>query len=150
MDRFKLVLKKRLLLMFLLNVITILLIILTRTYSHLIVGSNVHIEEYINGFQVGIFLSVEIRILYRIIKYRKALNDEEELKKLYIKENDERAKLIRDKIGGDGFLFSVGMVAIGTVIAGFFNETVFFTLFAVTVFMAMILASLKLYYNNKY
>lgn len=147
MNGFRIMLKKRLIWLLSFNGIAVIFIILSRIYGKKTVGSA---EDFISGFQTGIFISAQLMILFLLVKYTKALNNKEKLKMLYIEENDERTKLIRDKIGGVGFFFSLAVIISSTIISGFFSKTVFFTLFAVTLFMAAIKAFLKLYYRKKY
>ncbi|MFD1178972.1 hypothetical protein ACFQ3W_22085 [Paenibacillus puldeungensis] len=79
-----------------------------------------------------------------------ALSSEDRLKKMYIEMNDERSKLIKDKIGGMGFNFSIAVVATATIVSGFFHQLVFVTLLAVLIFLVTVKAVLKLYYKKKY
>lgn len=113
------------------------------------VGSE-NIGDFISGFQVGIFIGLQIAVLTYIAKYRKALKDELQLKKLYVEENDERTKLINDKIGGVGFNFTLGVIATATVISGFFHQIIFITLLVVLSFIVLEKGFLKLYYRNKF
>lgn len=147
MEQFRKSLKKRLIFLVSLNCIMVLLIVLTGIFVDK-TGDN--IDEFIRGFRTGIYIAVQLPILIFVIKYIQAFRNEQKIKKLYIEENDERTKFIRDKIGGLGFLFTVAIIAVATVIAGFLNYTVFFTLLAVTFFMVSVRASLKLYYRSKY
>lgn len=144
---FRNTLKKRLVWLITLNCLVLVLLALTAFFRDKTAGA---VSEFINGFQTGIFSVAQLSLLLIIIRYIRVLKNEEKLKKLYIEENDERAIWIRDKIGGFGFLFSVVMIATATVIAGFFNIIVFCTLFAVTFFMVIVKASLKIYYKSKY
>jgi len=82
--------------------------------------------------------------------YAKALTSEAALKKLYIQENDERRKLIQDKIGGLGFNCMLGILAVSTTAAAFFNITVSVTLAVVLAVTAFMKSGLKIYYNRKY
>lgn len=147
MMNYRIMLKKRLIWLICFNCIALILIVLSGMHGSKTVGNA---EDFINGFQIGIFIGAQLSIIYLVVKYIKGLKNEEKLKILYIEENDERTKLIRDKIGGIGFFFSVAIITSATIIAGFFSKIVFFTLLAVTIFMVMVLASLKLYYKNRY
>jgi hypothetical protein len=150
MEQYRETLKKRMGEMGGLNAVALLFIILTGRYEFVAAGSNENISDYIYGFQTGIFISVQIFVLLTIGKYRLALKDSQKLKELYIKENDERAKLIRDKIGGAGFILAISVIAVAAIISGFFNETVFFTLSATLCFLVLVMLTLKLYYRKKY
>jgi hypothetical protein len=154
MEKFKNVLKRRITFMGVFNGLAIAFIVLTAYISsmksHNAKGVDDFMHGMINGFQMGVFVGVQMLVVIYIMKYRKALKSEDELKKLYIKENDEREKVIRDKIGGVGLNFSLAVIATATVVSGFFNQTVFITLLAVLLVTVTIKAALKLYYKSKF
>lgn len=150
MDKFKGVLKKRLSLMMAFNGLAVVFIALTGAYGNKAAGGNENLADMIHGFQVGVFLGLEIMILIYIGKYTRALKNETELKKLYFAEKDERTKLIQDKIGGAGFNFTLASIATASVIAGFLSQTVFATLLGVLIFITLVKGSLKIYYRNKF
>lgn len=150
MKRFKNVLKKRLTLMIVFNGLAVIFISLTAAYGNMTADGNENLTDMIHGFQVGIFIGLQLMMLIFIAKYGKALKNEDALKNLYIVENDERKKLIQDKIGGVGFNFIIGAAATATVMAGFFHQLVFVTLLGVLTFMALVKGVLKLYYRNKF
>ncbi|MDF2533452.1 MAG: rane protein [Clostridia bacterium] len=150
MEKFRNVLKKRLALMIGFDGFAIILIALTGFYGNMTAGGNENLTDFIEGSQVGIFFALQIMILVSLVSYAKALKSESSLKKLYIKEKDERRKLIQDKIGGVGLNFSFGAIATATVMAGFFHQIVFSTLTGVLIFMALVKGFLKVYYRNKF
>lgn len=149
MENFRKVLKKRLSLMVSFNVVAAAFIGLIGAYGNMTAISNDNIAEMIHGFQVGIFLGLQIVMLLYISKYRNALRDEEKLKRLYIEEHDERTKLIKEKIGGVGFNFTLGAIGTATIVSGFLSEVVFLTLLGVLLFTVFVKGFLKLYYRNK-
>lgn len=150
MEKFRSALKKRLALMIGFDGFAIILIALTGFYGNMTAGGKENLTDFIEGFQVGIFFALQIMILVSLVSYAKALKSESSLKKLYIKEKDERRKLIQDKIGGVGFNFAFGAIATATVMAGFFHQIVFATLTGVLIFMALVKGFLKVYYRNKF
>lgn len=150
MEQYKKVVKKKLELMAGSCGFAAFVIALIGASGNIIVRTSEPISDMINGVQVGIFIGLELSMLYFIAKYRKALKTEDELKKLYIEEHDERTKLIRNKIGGVGFNFSLGAIATATIMAGFLNQMVFITLLGVLCFMAIVKGCLKVYYRNKF
>lgn len=150
METFKKTLQKRIVQMGIINSFALIFIVLTGRYGLVTAGSSINISDYIHGFQTGIFIGVQLVVLLTIGKYRKAMKNPQKLKELYIKENDERAKLIRDKVGGAGFFFTASCLAVAAIIAGFFNETVFFTLSATLIFFLLVKLILKKYYSKKY
>lgn len=148
MENFRRTIKHRIIWLISLNALALVFIISVGLYSSK--GSGGHVSEFIRGFQAGIFMVLQAYLLFLTVWYALSLRNEERLNKLKIAENDERARLIRDKIGGVGFNFSLAAIAAGAVAAGFLNEIVFFTLMAVTIFMALVKAALKFHYNTKY
>ena len=150
MEKFKNVLKKRLVFAGVFNGLAVIFIALTGMYAHSTILGSEHITDLIRGFQVGLFIGIQLVMLTYVGKYTKALKSEDKLKKLYIEENDERTKLIEDKIGGVGFNFVLGAIATATVMAGFFHQIVFITLLGVLIFIVLVKGFLKIYYRNKF
>ena len=110
----------------------------------------INIPDFIEGYQLGFFASIELVIVVTIVKQRTALKNEEALKKLYIKEHDERTIYILQRSGSTGYYLIVIGLAIGVIIAGYFSRTVFVTLIGALLFVCVINVVLKLYYRNKY
>lgn len=142
--------KKRLIGIHLFNVIAVCFIgiafWISRNTSH---GSDLF-DGLTLGFQIGIFIGLEVIMLLWAFRYKKALGDEKLLKALYIQEHDERAQLISGRIGATGFLIVLLGIGLATVVAGFINLTVFLTLMAVLMFSVSVKAALKIYYHRKY
>lgn len=150
MEQYRKILNKKLTLMTIFTVFTATFIILTGAFFNMTANINEDISDMIPGFQVGVFIGFQITMLIYIAKYRKALKTEDELNKMYIKEHDERTKHIKDKIGGVGLNFSLVAITIATIIAGFFNQIIFFTLLCVLSYISLLKGFLKLYYRNKF
>ncbi len=109
-----------------------------------------HISDFIRGFQAGIFLTVEIVLVYYTVRYSATLRNEEALKKIYIEETDERTLMIQQKSGSVGMeLVTFGLV-VAAVISGYFDQKVFLTLLGAVAFVVIIRLMLKLYYRNKF
>lgn len=105
---------------------------------------------FILGFQFGILILLNTLLIRNLSSYRSALKDNEKLKVLYIKENDERIKMIQEKIGVIGFNVAIIGLILMAITAGYFNEVVFFSLLGAVIFLVTIKACLKLYYYRKY
>ena len=123
-------------------------------YCCLVMVPNLILNHFLGGdaftnFIMGALVGIQAIIIGMIIKYSVALRNEETLKKLYIKENDERLKYIRTKVGGSGLKVVLAGLLLAMMVSGYFSKTVFFTLFAVELFVALVMLSLKLYYSNK-
>jgi hypothetical protein len=150
MEKYKKLLKKKLILMATFNGLAVVFIVLTGSMGNITSGVNENIADLIHGVQVGSFIGLQIIMFTYITKYINALRNEDKLKKLFIKEHDERTKLIKDKIGGVGFNFCLGVIAATTIMSGFLNQMVFVTLLSVLIFMSAVKGFLKIYYKNKF
>lgn len=150
MENYRVVLKKRYLLMILVNVLIIASILVIWLSTNKTTTSAGDLNSTVKGFQVGLFVSIQVIMIRIIIQYKSALSNDTFLKKIYVRENDERSKLIYKSIGGFGFNLSLGLLAAATVISGFLNQEIFITLAIVLILQAFIKGSLKTYYNNKY
>ncbi len=111
---------------------------------------NIYFSEYIRGFQGGLILVLDIVFLYLTVRYGMTLKNEEQLKKLYYAEHDERRKFIREKTGGRVLEVCAAVILIAGIIAAYFNETVFFTMTGCSVFLLLTRKVLRLYYRNKF
>lgn len=148
MEKFRGILKKRLTTGIALNGLAIVTIALMALYSRKVSVPDDHMSDAIHGFQVGVVLGLQMVMLVFMAKYSKALKDDNELKKLYIEENDERTKLISYKTGRVGFCVILGGIGMATVISGFFNTVVFITLLTVLVFTVIVQGVLYMYYKR--
>ena len=101
------------------------------------------------GFVMGFFVASEAIVVVLMAKYVATLRSEEELKKLYIKETDERRIAIRTQAGRTGLCIVFGTLIIAVLISGYFSKTVFFTLLGVSLFTSLVMILTKLYYNMK-
>lgn len=142
MDKFKAKIKKRLYIL----IMTLLILLISFFVLYFNQSKLSSMSENILGFNAGVMASIGFLLLINILKYRKAMQSHNGLKNLYIQENDERKMYILQKTGSLGInvcLFSLGFA---TMISGFFNEVVFFTLAATTIFTALVKASFKIYF----
>lgn len=105
--------------------------------------------DYWNGFIAGLGFGIMALMIVGIIIDARALKNEQRLKKLYIKWNDERIKAICDKARSTAAnIFLMAMLPI-TVIGGYFSVMVFFSLLGSVLFLAVMTNILKLYYKRK-
>jgi hypothetical protein len=84
-----------------------------------------------------------------MFRLRKIVKNPTELQKLYNKENDERLALIRQKSGMPIIMITSGIMILAAVVAGYINETVFFTLIAAAMAQIVISLAVKVYYMRK-
>lgn len=107
-------------------------------------------SEFLRGFQTGILFCGSLVFIFLIAKSVWLLRNEEKLKSAYYAENDERHKLIMIKIGGNAMYVCTVLIMLAGIVAGYFNETVFFSLTGAALFLLLIRLGLKIYYHTKY
>lgn len=101
------------------------------------------------SFILGALMGIQLIVIVLMFLYYSALKDETKLKKMYIKETDERQQLIRLKAGSTGIVIITAGLLLTMAISGYYSKVVFFTLLGVVAFMAVVALLLKLYYNKK-
>ena len=103
-----------------------------------------------NGFATGSTTTMLVFMTVALIRNLKALKDEKALKKLYVKENDERTIQIWTSARAAAFQTFLLLGIVATIIAGYFNITVFITIAATLFCASMVAIGFKFYYTNKY
>lgn len=131
-----------------LNFIAVIIINLSSIYGHPTYNTNTN--DMIQGFRVGICIGMEIVLLYQIVGIVKALKSEDNLRQLYIKENDERNKFISLQTSSIGYSIALFGMALAVIVSSFFNSVVCITLLLATLFLIIIILLLYVYYRNKY
>jgi hypothetical protein len=109
-----------------------------------------HVSEFLRGFHSGGVGAGLAFLTILVVRYISALGNEEKLKKMYIAQTDERKKMIIRQAGSLCAAVSIFSLALATLVAGYFNTTVFLTLLCAELFITLVFVSLKLYYKNKY
>jgi len=101
------------------------------------------------GFVTGASCGLFALMLVSLIRNRRALKDDSKLKKLYVKEHDERNIQILTLARNTAMqiLLLIGLVA--TVIAGYFSITVSITILACTFVSSITSLLLVGYYSKK-
>lgn len=103
------------------------------------------INDSVLGFFNGLILGIEIICAFWVFRIRKALKDDNLLRKLYIKDFDERENLIKLKSSST----LIGKIAITifviAILTSFFNIVVFYTLVITGISLIMVSLFLKLY-----
>lgn len=148
MLEFKKIINKRVWLLTVLDII-MLLIFFNQCFGNFLLFPTPK-ESLISDFQTGLLLGFEIALLFVSIKYKKMLNNEQQLQDLYNSEHDERKILIRQKAGFPVIWILSMTILLGAIIAGYFNVIVFCTLLFVAIAQLIICALLKLFYSKKY
>ena len=106
-------------------------------------------DNIVSAFQCGFSSAAPIGLVFLIAKYSKAVNDEEKLRLLYNQEHDERMSAIRSKAGVPMVIVLSLLLVFAGMIAGFYNETVFYTLELAALAQLLISAAVKFYYKAK-
>lgn len=104
-----------------------------------------NIFEFLSGFMAG--LSILLAIV--LLRYNRAMSDSRRIKEAYIKENDERMILVRQKSGVPVLIITSVIMIFAGVLAGCFNPTVFCTLVAAAICQLLLCVILKFYYMHK-
>ncbi|MBQ2854362.1 MAG: hypothetical protein IJE81_02690 [Oscillospiraceae bacterium] len=114
------------------------------------VAGDSHWQSQWRGFVSGAAFGILALILFGLAKNSKALKNEKELKKLYIKEHDERTIQIWTAARAAALQTSliVGLSAI--IVSGYFSITVSLTILACVLFTSISAALFKAYYSRKF
>lgn len=104
--------------------------------------------EFWNGFIAGVSIALCALFLIGIITNIRALRDETHLKKLYVKQHDERCATIEKSAKSTGATIFLLAALLAGIIAGYFSITVFATIIICDVALAVICAAAKLYYRH--
>lgn len=105
--------------------------------------------DFAKGLTSGVFVGMMVVAIFNLTKYGIALKNEEELKKMYIRETDERNIAIQKETSQKGSAITLFCSGLGAIVAGFFDEKVCITIVAVTLFGALVNLALNVYYNKK-
>ena len=113
-------------------------------------ASSTFTDGFTKGFPLGLFSGFVAVMIFLIVRCIRALGNDEYLKKLFITENDERKKMIRQRATGMSFFFTAGILIVGVTVASFFDNVVTLTLMAVLTVHVLTGSILKLYYFLKF
>ncbi|ETT47874.1 hypothetical protein CXK86_13305 [Paenibacillus sp. BGI2013] len=145
MDKYKIKVKTRKNVLSLVAAATLLIYVGLIFYR----GGLPDLPSFIKGFHTGAFIGVEVAVAFFLVRYIKASNNEAELKKQYIEENDERSVMILQRAGTlSTAIILIGM-GIASVIAGFFNPLIFYTLLTCLLFVLIVFFALWMFYARK-
>ena len=148
MEKYRKIIKKRMILCSILAAISVVVGILDQSEFFDRVSMFTRNEE-IAGFQLGLLCGFGIMASFLIYKYGKAIKDDTKLKMLYNKEHDERQNLIRQKAGMPMLMITSGIMIFASIIAGYFNEIIFNTLILSAMIQLTLGAMVKIYYMKK-
>lgn len=103
-----------------------------------------------SGFATGASSTMLGFMIFGLIRNKKALKDEKALKKLYVKENDERTIQVGTSARAAAFQTFLLLGIVAAIIAGYFNMTVCVTIIATLFCASMVVVGFSFYYENKF
>lgn len=109
-----------------------------------------HWQSTWRGFVSGASLGLLALMLYGFIRNLLALKDEKKLKKLYIKESDERQNQIYTQALCAAMRTTLILGLVAVVAAGYFNMTVSITLLVCEFVISLLCMAFKLYFMKKF
>lgn len=102
-----------------------------------------------NGMITGIATAAILLSIVGVVQNCLALKNEAKLKKMYVKEHDERTRAIWEKVGGQSYWYvSVGML-VAVVVSGYFSPAVSITCLGCLMYFLLVRITLSLYYKDK-
>ena len=108
-----------------------------------------HWQSQWRGFILGASTGVLALMLFSLIRNLQALRNEEKLKKLYIKCNDERTIQVQTSAQAAALRTALILGIVAVVVAGYFSVTVSITILACVLFTSLVTVCFKLYYHKK-
>lgn len=109
-----------------------------------------HWQSRWRGFASGASVGVLALLLFGLIRNLRALKDEKALKKLYIKESDERQAQIYTKSLCAAMRATLLLGLVTVIVAGYFSMTVSLTLLGAVLVISLLVLAFKLYFTKKY
>lgn len=102
------------------------------------------------GFSDGFCAGMVVFMSLKTAEYTSALKDDEKLKKLYIRETDERTRLICEKSNSAALRTFMVVLGLSAIPASYLSETVFYTLLAALFVLMFIKVIFDFYYRRKF
>lgn len=110
------------------------------------------VSDFWNGFMAGapagLFCGLLAVMASYLVRYARALKQEDKLKKLYVQEHDERDAFIGMRTMGTSLKVILMLLIAGCMVASFFDFVVTATLFAVIFVAAIVLVISRIYFNK--
>ena len=107
-------------------------------------------EGMMAGFRNGLLVAMIFGFTVSVIKYRKVMNDDKQLRLAYNQENDERRKQIKLKAGGNLVIITSVILIFAGIIGGYFNVVIFYSVIGCAVFQLLASSLIKLYLLKKH
>lgn len=106
-------------------------------------------SEFSQGLVTGVFSALMVTAIFSLVSTYVILHNEEQLKKRYIEETDERNIEITKKTMQTSSLISLYLTAIAVIISGFISEVVSITLAIDMIVGVIITVAVGTYYKKK-
>lgn len=106
-------------------------------------------SEFSQGLVTGVFSALMVTAIFSLVSTYVILHNEEQLKKRYIEETDERNIEIAKKTMQTSSFISLYLTAIAVIISGFISEVVSITLAIDMIVGAIITVAVGTYYKKK-
>ncbi|MBR6580984.1 MAG: hypothetical protein IKK66_06765 [Ruminococcus sp.] len=106
-------------------------------------------SEFSQGLVTGVFSALMVTAIFSLVSTYVILHNEEQLKKRYIEETDERNIEIAKKTMQTSSLISLYLTAIAVIISGFISEVVSITLAIDMIVGVIITVAVGTYYKKK-
>ena len=114
------------------------------------IAGDSHWQSRWRGFVCGASMGILGLILFGLVRNSQALKDEKKLKKLYIKEHDERTIQIWTAARAEAMRLFLLIGLAAAVIAGYFSIAVSLTILVCIVSLSLLGVGFKIYYSKKY
>lgn len=96
------------------------------------------VPSFIKGFHIGVFIGLELIIVFYLSKCVRAYKNEEQRKRMRIAETDERTGLVIQRASSLGISVTMFGLGLAAVISGFLSTVVFFTVLGVLLFVLIV------------
>ena len=114
------------------------------------VAGDSHWQSIWRGFITGVSLGLLLLLLISLPRNIRALRSDKALKKLYIKEHDERFIQVWTSARAAAMQTFLLLGLVGAIVAGYFSVVVSLTILACVLSSSLISLGFKIYYNKKY
>lgn len=114
------------------------------------VAGDSHWQSMWRGFNSGAAIGILALMLFGLIRNLLSLKSDTKLKKLYIKNHDERTIQVQTSAQAAGMRTALLLELVGIIVSGYFNVTVSLTILACVFVSSIITALFKLYYFKKF
>lgn len=114
------------------------------------VGGDAHWASMWRGFIVGAACGLLLMMIFGLVRNIRALQSEKELKKAYVKANDERQIQIWTSARAAAYQAFLILGIVAVVVAGYFSMIVSITIIVCITLASFIGLGFKLYYSRKY